>query len=296
MIELNYPQKSEDWLRARCGVITASRFSDAIDTVGALDEKQSKFVKLVQGGMGDREAAILAGYKTPPRSDLITRALAGEKTEVPSYKADAYAWLLAFEAISREPLDETYVTYAMRRGIELEPIARKHYEIRTGQMVREVSLILTDDEVFGYSSDGLVGDDGMVEIKCPLNCEKIGKVWQEPEQAHLEYLNQIDGGLWISDRKWCDLIVYCDWLAPVGKDLFVKRIYRNDDRIEELESRLWPFKLLVDERLNMLRAPLKMSGRPIVDLSPGPVVDVEPKPAARPAPLRTNLFPEDNTL
>jgi len=208
MITLNHPQGSDDWLRARVGACTASRFSDAR---GVLK------VKSKNGNAGD------------PNGDAIK-----------------YAWTIAMETIAREPLDETFVTYAMRRGRELEPIARAVYETRTGAFIEEVSLILTDDERFGYSADGFRDDDGLIEIKCPMACDKLGQVWQDPDAAHLEYLDQINGGLWITGRTYCDLVVYCPWLAPVKKDLFVKRIYRNDDAINALGTDLVKFMRMVD--------------------------------------------------
>lgn len=230
MIVLTHPQGSEDWLRARCGVITASRFTDA----------RARLKK----ASGDRKAGDWHG------------------------DALKYAWLIAMETISREPLDDTFVTYAMRRGRDLEPQARRTYERRTGALVEEVSLILTDDERFGYSADGFRDDDGMVEIKCPMACDKLGQIWSSPDTAHLEYIDQINGGLWITGRKYCDLIVYCPWLAPVGKDLFVKRIYRDEAAIEALETDLVQFMRLVDEHLAILRRPTKMSGRPVDDAAP----------------------------
>lgn len=224
MIALKYEQGSEDWLRARLGVCTASRFTDA----------RAKLTKASKNGnAGD------------PAGDAIK-----------------YAWMLAVETIAGEPLDETFTTYAMRRGRDLEPQARSVYEKRTGAWVDEVSLVLTDDSRFGYSADGFVGDDGLVEIKCPMAADKLGAVWSNPETAHLEYIDQINGGLWITGRKWCDLVVYCPWLAPVGKDLFVRRIFRNDDAIEALESDLMGFLKLVDANLAILRRPTKMTGAP----------------------------------
>ena len=224
MIVLNHVQGGEDWLRARVGVCTASRFADA-------RAKLSKASK--NGNAGD------------PAGDAIK-----------------YAWMLAVETIAGEPLDETFTTYAMRRGRDLEPQARAVYEARTGAWVEEVSLILTDDSRFGYSADGFRDDDGLIEIKCPMACDKLGAVWSSPETAHLEYIDQINGGLWITGRKYCDLIIYCPWLAPVGKDLFVKRIHRDEAAIEALESDLVGFMRLVDANLAALRNPTKMTGRP----------------------------------
>jgi len=253
MIVLNHPQGSDDWLRARVGVCTASRFSDA----------RGKLTKASKNGA------------------------AGE----PNGDAIKYAWLLAMEAIAGEPLDETFVTYAMRRGRELEPQARAVYEARTGAWVEEVSLVLTEDSRFGYSADGFRDDDGLIEIKCPMAADKIGAVWSNPETAHLEYIDQINGGLWITGRKYCDLIVYCPWLAPVGKDLFVKRIFRDESAIEALESDLVGFMRLVDANLATLRRPTKMTGRPKDEAAPAappwePAAEPAkaPTPAASPAP------------
>lgn len=265
---LTVPQGSQDWLQARVGACTASRFSEAIETVGGLDEKQAAYVAAVRSGLAEKAAAAVAGYKAPPSAASVARALAGEPVESPSSAAMKYGWLIAVETIAREPLDETFVTYAMRRGRDLEPQARAVYEHRTGCWVEEVSLILTDDGRFGYSADGFRDDDGLVEIKCPLACDKLGAVWSNPETAHLEYIDQINGGLWITGRKYCDLVVYCPWLAPVGKDLFVKRIYRDEEAIASLESRLIGFMRMVDGFLDVLRRPTKMSGAPKDEATP----------------------------
>ena len=270
MIVLNHQQGSEDWLRARIGAATASRFSEARERVGGLNEQQATYVKALQGGATEVAARIAAGYKNAPRAGVIDRALAGQPVDEPSAKAVAYAALISVETIAREPLDETFVTYAMRRGRELEPYGRQAYEIRTGSVVEEVSLILTDDERFGYSADGFVDDDGLIEIKCSMSCDKLVNVWQNPGTAHLEYIDQINGGLWITGRKWCDLVVYCPWLAPVGKDLFVKRIYRDEAAIEALEADLIEFMKMVDANLQVLRTPTKMSGAPKEGAAPAP--------------------------
>lgn len=292
MIVLDYPQGSEDWLRARCGVATASRFTEAREKVGGLNDQQRLYVDALVAGLEEPSARAKAGYKQKPAAEAINRALRGEPVELPGADAIKYAWLIAFETISREPLDDTFVTYAMRRGRELEPRARQVYETRTGALVEEVSLILTDDERFGYSSDGFIDDEGMVEIKCPMACDKLGKVWANPETAHLEYLDQINGGLWITGRKWCDLVVYCPWLEPVGKDLFVRRIHRNEDAIEALESDLIGFWQLVESYLAVLRTPTKMSGAP-KDAPPAPP-RAAAAPAAMPTPAPTApLFPPE---
>lgn len=215
MIILTHTQGSKEWLQARAGVITASRFADA----RAKLERASK-----NGKAGDPAASALK-----------------------------YAWTIAMERIAGEPLDQTFVTWQMERGTNLEGEARIAYEARTGALVEESGLLLTDDGVFGYSSDGFVESDGMIEVKCPSACDKLGAIWTHPEEAHLEYIDQINGGMWIAGRKWCDLVVYCPWLAPVGKELFIKRIVRDEDAVDSLVADLWQFKLLTDSYVAALK-------------------------------------------
>jgi hypothetical protein len=294
MITLNYPQGSEDWLQARAGVATASRFKDAVDKVGGLDPKQQIYVDAILAGHDASAAKAMAGYKMPPTSSMIARALAGESVYSPSYKAISYAWTIAMEIIARKSLDETFVTWKMRQGQEREPQARRAYEAKTGEMVEEVSLILTDDEAFGYSADGFVGDDGLVEIKCPGTPEVVGSVWEKPSTAHEDYIHQINGGLWITGRKWCDLVIYYPELAPVGKELFIKRIHRDDDVINKLEADLIEFHKIVRRKLAILR------GEPIPDAVTPPwgtepaksVTPIKPHPMQPTARQAVDL-PED---
>lgn len=275
MIELHYPQGSEDWLQARAGVVTASRFKDAIHKVGGLDPKQQAYVDAILAGHDSETAKTMAGYKMVPTSSMIARALAGESVYSPSYKAISYAWTIAMEIIARKSLDETFVTWKMRQGQEREPQARRAYEAKTGELVEEVSLILTDDSAFGYSADGFVGDDGLIEIKCPGTPDVVGSVWEKPATAHEDYIHQINGGLWITGRKWCDLVIYYPELAPVGKELFIKRIHRDDDVINKLEEDLVEFHKIVRRKLAILR------GEPIADAT-NPPWDTAPQKAAAP--------------
>lgn len=209
MIVLNLPQGSDEWLAARAGVTTASRFADA-------------------------RAKLTRASKTGKAGDFAA-------------KATEYAWTVALERIAGKPLDQTFSTWQMKRGNELEPEARMAYEMATGLLAGESGLLLTEDSKFGYSSDGLVGDSGLIEIKCPANCQKIGSIWSDPERATDEYIDQIQGGLWITGRKWCDFVMYCPWLESVGKELFIRRVHRDDDYIEALESDLVAFDQMVEQ-------------------------------------------------
>lgn len=166
------------------------------------------------------------------------------KNGKPSQKLQDYAYDIVMERISGQTAGEVFVTKAMRIGTEREPFARMEYEMATGNIASESGIILTDDGKFGYSSDGLVGDDGIIEIKCPSSSRKIVETWINADLS--EYIDQIQGGLWLTGRKWCDFIMYCPWLEPVGKELFIRRVHRDDDYIAELESDLLAFEQMVE--------------------------------------------------
>lgn len=215
-------QGSEAWLMARAGVATASRFADA----------RAKLSRASKNGV------------------------AGD----PAGSAIDYAWSIALERIAKKNIDESFSTWQMRRGTELEPHARLAYELQTGLLASESGIAFTDCGKYGYSTDGLVDVDGLIEIKCPAAPQKIGAIWSNPDDADAEYIDQIQGGLWVTGRQWCDLVVYCPWLEPVGKDLFIKRIKRDDAYITALESDLAGFSKLVDQYEAVLRAPSKYTG------------------------------------
>jgi hypothetical protein len=245
-------QGTEEWYAARCATTTASRFADAIKMVGGLDERQSTYVKAVTGGMDEKDAMTFAGYKLPPRSAIITRALAGEDTRSPSDEARRYAADIAIERISGKPHGEPVKAWVLERGHTMEAAARMIYEARTGAFVTEAGICKTDCDTFGYSSDGLVDDDGLIEIKAPIDSEKILAMLTTGDTS--EYDHQMQGGLWITGRKWCDFIMYVPDLASVGKDLFIKRILRDDEFIDAMVQDLYRFQLIVDSYELILRS------------------------------------------
>lgn len=206
-------QGTQEWLAARSGKITASCFADAISRC----QKKS-------------------GSRNP-----------GDPTAV----AERYAADLAIERISGQPHGEPPKAWVLERGHEMEAAARMHYEARTRSFVTEAGICLTDDEVFGYSTDGLVDGDGLIEIKAPVDSSKILAMWETGDTS--EYDHQMQGGMWITGRKWCDFIMYVPDLAAVGKDLYIKRVHRDDEFIDEMVDQLHLFDTLVGKYEAVLR-------------------------------------------
>jgi exodeoxyribonuclease (lambda-induced) len=255
MIFVECNQGTESWHAARCGKITASCFADAISMVGGLTEQQAQYVAAIRGGADSKVALAAAGYKAAPTAESVRRALAGEEVGQPSDIAKRYAADLAIERISGKPHGEPPKAWVLERGHEMETAARRIYEGRTGAFVTEAGICLTDDGVFGYSTDGLVDDDGLIEIKAPIDSTKILAMWATGDTS--EYDHQMQGGMWITGRKWTDFIMYVPDLAAVGKDLYVKRVFRDDAFIDDMVARLAQFDEMVRVYEGVLRCPVE---------------------------------------
>ncbi len=201
MIEIICVQGSDEWLSARTGVITASKYRDAIETIKGKKED---------------------GY-----------------APVPSSKSRLYAAQVALERISKKPCDEMFNSWQMKRGQEMEQFARIEYEAATGNMATESGVVLTDDRLFGYSTDGFVDDDGIIEIKSLASAIGVLEMWRDGDMS--EYMHQMQGGMWIAGRKWCDFVMYAPQLESIGKQLYRRRVMRDDNFIDEMVGQLMKF-------------------------------------------------------
>jgi len=120
------------------------------------------------------------------------------------------------------------------RGHALEDEARAWYELETDAEVTQVGHVLTDDRLAGCSPDGLVGADGLVEIKCPKPGTHIGYLLSG--DLPTKYIPQIQGQLYICEREWCDFVSYAPLLPPIRI-----RVYRDEPYIAALTQALAAF-------------------------------------------------------
>ena len=147
-------------------------------------------------------------------------------TGKPSSSADGYINELIAQKITGE-IPEFFKSEAMQRGNDLEPSAKALYEFTRDVEVVEVGLCLHDKYECGASPDGLVGEDGGIEIKCPLPHTHVG--YLKDGNVPTKYIPQIQGCLWITDREWWDFMSY----HPSMEDLIV-RVYRDEAYINKL--------------------------------------------------------------
>jgi hypothetical protein len=144
-----------------------------------------------------------------------------------------YRARLVGEAITGD-IEETYCGYDMQQGIELEPDARGVYEYKKDVLVTQVGFIDHPHiENSGSSPDGLVGDDGAIEIKCVLKATHIDTMLTG--KIPTKYVKQMQWLMACSGRLWCDYVSYCPALG-VDLQLHVIRVERDDAMIKELET------------------------------------------------------------
>ncbi|MBK1780598.1 YqaJ viral recombinase family protein [Advenella sp. WQ 585] len=168
----------------------------------------------------------------------------------PSKKCLDYAKDVAREREGGEPMP-VFTNGAMRIGTEQEPLARMIYERKTGNIVDEAGFITTHDRLFGVSVDGLVDDDGIIEIKTMVSSDTLFTAFVDGDISG--YIDQCNGAMWLLGRKWVDLILWVHDLAAMK----IIRINRDDDVINALESDLVEFERMVSRCQKQLADALK---------------------------------------
>jgi predicted phage-related endonuclease len=169
-------------------------------------------------------------------ADVISKGRGGAE----SARRRTYMLKILAERITQE-LPTNWSNEHTERGHEDEPKARGAYEFVTGNKVQKVGLIFDDVLNAGYSPDGLVGDDGIIEIKSKLPHLHLDCLLKDKMPA--EHVAQVQGGLLVSGRKWCDYVGYTR-----GRDipLFIKRIERDEAVIEKIREGIVAFHADLD--------------------------------------------------
>jgi putative phage-type endonuclease len=190
---------------------------------------------------------IRMGKVTASRvADVIAKTKTGYSTSRDNYMAQLVVERLTFTK------QESYTNAAMQWGTDTEPFARAAYEATQGVMVEEVGFVRHPTiEWAGASPDGLVGDDGCIEIKCPNTLTMIETLLSQKVPG--KYFTQMQFQLACTRRKWCDYVVF-DPRMPAKAQLFVKRVDRDDAYIAEIEAEIVKFLAEVQSQVNQLNA------------------------------------------
>ncbi|MBB4076249.1 hypothetical protein GGR08_000542 [Bartonella fuyuanensis] len=194
-------QGTEEWQKARNGLITASLFEMVM-----AQKKQ--------------------GQKTSRYYNVMMK-LAGER-------------------ITGKTIDEG-TTLSMRRGTELEPSARQFYGKLTQTEPECIGFVLADDRKKGFSPDAFIGKNGLLEIKTKKPEILIPHFTQKGFPT--EHKAQCQGGLWISQREWVDLMLYWPDMPPL-----IKRAYRDETYICKLENEINRFNEALEKMVQQIKS------------------------------------------
>lgn len=201
--------------------------------------------EIVQGS--DEWKQIRLGKVTASRvADIVAKTKSGYSTSRANYAAQ-----LICERLTGIPTDG-FTNDAMRWGTETEPQARSAYEFYRDVDVDQVAFVphpsIADT---GASPDGLVGTDGLVEIKCPNTATHIETLTGKAVPA--KYVTQIQWQLCCTGREWCDFVSY-DPRMPEAMQFFCVRVHRVPEIIEELEGEVITFLGEVRSKIARLRS------------------------------------------
>lgn len=211
---------------------------------------------MIEQGTAEWRALRLGKLTASRLADATARTKTGWGASRANYIAE-----LLVERLTGVPT-EGYVNAAMQRGTELEPEARVAYEFYSGVTVEQCGFI--DHPVIGMtgaSPDGLVGQDGLVEIKCPNTATHLDTLLTG--DVDRKYQTQMQWQMACTKRAWCDFVSY-DPRVPEPMRLFTRRFLRNDTVIAALEKDVTEFLAELEAKLSALET--KFDLRPANDL------------------------------
>ena len=183
---------------------------------------------MVEQGTEEWFLARLGKVTASRVSDVMARTKSGYGAARKNYMMQLLCERLTW---SRE---DGFVSPAMQRGIDLESLARAAYEVSTGDIVDQESFVLHPIiDGLGASPDGLVGDLGLIEIKCPNTAQHVACI--QSGKPDKKYIWQMQTQMACTGREWCDFVSFDDRM-PDELQLLVSRVERDSKAISELEE------------------------------------------------------------
>jgi len=178
----------------------------------------------------------------------VADVLAKTKTGY-SATRDNYMAQLVCERLTGQK-GESFTNAAMQHGTDTEPLARAAYEALQDVLVDEVGFVPHPSIIMaGASPDGLVGDDGLIEIKCPNTATHIETLLSQSVLG--KYNTQMQFQMACTGRQWCDFVSF-DNRLPEELQLFVTRVPRDEVFIRLIEAEIVQFLAELDDKINKL--------------------------------------------
>jgi putative phage-type endonuclease len=190
--------------------------------------------------------AIRLGKVTASRiADVLAKGKSGEAATREDYRTE-----LVVQRLTNEP-GESFTNAAMEWGTQTEPMARIAYEAHANVFVEQVAFVDHPTiEWFGCSPDGLVGETGLIEIKCPASKKHLKYLLGANPPA--KYVPQMQCQMAVTGREWCNFVSY-DPRLPEDLQLFVVRLERDEEYIKAMEAEVEKFLGEVSEMYSKLK-------------------------------------------
>ena len=199
---------------------------------------------MIEQGTDEWFAARIGKVTASRVADIIAKTKTGYSSSRDNYMAQ-----LICERLTNQKADG-FTNAAMQWGTETEPLARISYEVAQNVLVDEVGFVPHPKILMaGASPDGLVGDNGLLEIKCPNTATHIDTLLSETVPG--KYNTQMQFQMACTDRKWCDFVSF-DNRLPTELQLFVKRVPRDNVFIRLIEGEIVQFIAELDDKINKL--------------------------------------------
>lgn len=177
-------------------------------------------------------------------ADILAKTKTG-----PSASRNNYLIELALQRVTKT-IEESYTNAAMEHGIQTEPQARVAYEVATGNFVDQVAFIDHPSITgFGCSPDGLVGTDGLIEIKCPNSATHWSYI--KANEPPTKYFIQMQAQMSVTEAKWCDFVSF-DPRMPERSQLLIVNVPRDDEFIGNMEAEIKQFLSEVETEVNLM--------------------------------------------
>lgn len=197
-------------------------------------------------GSDEWYAARLGKVGASRIGDLMARTKTGYGASRATYLAE-----LLCERLTGVPTDG-YTNAAMQWGIEKEPDAKAAYSFMTDITIEDAGFVPHHKiAAAGASPDGLIGDDGLIEIKCPNTATHIEMLLTGTIDR--KYLLQMQFQMACTERAWCDFISF-DPRLPAEMHLWIKRVERDDAMTAEIEKEVRAFLAELDAKVTALRS------------------------------------------
>ena len=203
-----------------------------------------KIIETCEQGGAEWLAMRLGKVTASKVSDVLSKG----RGSAPSKMSETYMIELIAEVLTgnSKPFFEND---AMRWGTETEPQARAMYAVNNDFVdVKEVAFVKHNEQI-GISPDGLIGEDGLLEIKCPNTTTQLKRALSDDYSA--DYKAQIQMQLWVTEREWCDFLSF-DPRLDCEAGYLQQRVFRDEEYIEEMKTKVYAFVKKMNEIIEQL--------------------------------------------